>query len=104
MGRCGLTERQAALTSWHEYNLRVKGKEKEMQERWTLVRWQMWQHMLLSPNIKASNKPKTPQAFCRFAWEQEAESEVIEKAKQYRVTEAEKTELNRIISEWESKK
>lgn len=62
----------------------------------------MWQEMLLSPNIKPGHKPKTPQAFCRFPWEQTEAEELAEKAKQYRITPEEEAELNRILKEWEA--
>ena len=104
VGRCGLTEEQAARTGYHEYLLRVKGKDEELQERWALARWMMWQEMLLSPNIKQGHKPRTPQAFCRFPWEQSEAEELAEKAKQYRSTPEEVTELNRIMAEWEASK
>lgn len=64
----------------------------------------MWQEMLLSPNIKPGRKPKTPQAFCRFPWEQTEAEELAEKAKQYRITPEEEAELNRIMKEWEASK
>ena len=58
----------------------------------------------MSPNIKPANKPKTPQAFCRFPWEQTAAEELTEKAKLYKVTPEEVSELNRIMQEWEASK
>ncbi len=62
----------------------------------------MWQEMMLSPNIKPAHKPKTPQAFCRFPWEQSADEELAEKSKAYRITPEEEAELNRIMKEWEA--
>ena len=62
----------------------------------------MWQEMMLSPNIKPAHKPKTPQAFCRFPWEQSADEELAEKAKAYRITPEEEAELNRIMAEYEA--
>ncbi len=64
----------------------------------------MWQEMLLSPNIKPGHKPKTPQAFCRFPWEQSEAEELAEKAKKYKVTPEEVAELNRIMQEYEASK
>lgn len=74
----------------------------ESQERWALARWMMWQEMLLSPHIKPANKPKTPQFFCRFPWEQPEAEELAEKAKQFRITPEQEAELNRIMKEFEA--
>lgn len=60
VGRCGLTEKQAALTSMNEYKLRVEGDEKAQVQRWEVARWQMWYRTMLSPDIKSINKPKHP--------------------------------------------
>ena len=68
-----------------------------------MVRWMMWQEVLLSPNIKRHDKPKTPQAFCRFPWEESEEVEMAEKAKQYRITPEEEAELNKIFKEFEAR-
>lgn len=64
----------------------------------------MWQEMLLSPNIKPGNKPRTPQSFCRFPWEQPDAEALAEKAKAFRITPEEEAELNRIMTEWEASK
>lgn len=64
----------------------------------------MWQEMLLSPNIKQGHKPRSPQKFCRFPWEQSEEDELRQKAEEYRITPEEEAELNRIIKEWEASK
>lgn len=63
-----------------------------------------WQNLLLSPNIKPANKPKTPQAFYRFAWEQPTEDELRKKVQEYTVTPQEIEGLNRIFAEIERKK
>ena len=63
----------------------------------------MWQEILLSPNIKPGHKPRTPQNFCRFPWEQSEEDELKQKAQAYRITPEEEAELNRIIAEWEAR-
>jgi len=101
VGTCGLSEHEAALTSWTEFTLRLKGHEKETQRKWELARWMAWQTMLLSPNIKPGNKPKTPHAFCPFPWEELDNEALKKKADQCKVTEDEKNELNRIFAEIE---
>lgn len=84
--------------------MRLQGKDEDAKERWTIARWMMWQEMLLSPNIKAFNKPKTPQAFCRFPWEESTEEELKRKVEEYRITPEQEAELNRIMQEWEASK
>ena len=54
------------------------------------------------PYIKAHQKPKTAQAFCRFPWERPDQEELAEKAKQYRVTPEEEAALNKILMDWEA--
>lgn len=98
-----MTEDQAARTSWHEYELRRKGKDEEIHEHWSLIRWLAWQEMLLSPNIKPAHKPKTPLTFCRFPWEQPDQDELVEKAREYKVTPEEEVALNKILQDWEAK-
>ena len=63
-----------------------------------------WQNMMLSPNIKPVNKPKSPMAFCRFPWEEPEDDEIRRKAEKYRVTDEEIAELNRIFAEVEAAK
>ena len=64
----------------------------------------MWQEVLLSPNIKRFDKPKTAQAFCRFPWEESADDELKKKAEQYKITPEEEAELNKIFKKWEASK
>ena len=61
-----------------------------------------WQNVLLSPNIKQHNKPKSPQAFLPFPWEKPSDEELAEKAQKYRLTDAEVVELNKILETWEN--
>ena len=68
-----MTEKQAALTSFHEYILRFEGAEKKERSKWERLRWLEWHQTLLSPYIKPANKPSSPQAFMRFGWEKAKE-------------------------------
>ena len=99
-----MTEEQAARTSWREYDLRRRGLEKAQQEEWERLRWIAWQNVLLSPNIKSHNKPKSPRAFLRFPWEEPESEELKRKAEEYRVSPEEAAELNRIFQEIEAAK
>lgn len=99
-----MTERQAALTGWREYELRRKGLEQARREKWERIRWAAWQNVLLSPNIKGPSKPRTPRAFWRFPWEEPADEELRRKAADYRVSPEEAEELDRIFRELENRK
>lgn len=91
-----MTETQAGLTSFHEYKLRLEGFEKDRQERWEMKRWEMWQHILLSPNIKSGNKPKSPQAYMRFPWEKDPADEV--KPEDCTITAEVSDALNKLVN------
>lgn len=88
-----MTERQAGLTTMHEYRLRRDGYEKQMQERWELTRWQVWR--TIAPFCKRIGN--TPQAFQRFPWEESEGEERKRKAEQYRVTAGEADALNKLF-------
>ena len=96
-----MTEEQAARTSFREYILRRDGHERGLRQQWTIARWMAWRDVLLSPNIKAIDKPKSPQDFLRFPWEESKHTEMARKAEEYRVTDAEVAELNKIMEVWE---
>lgn len=70
VGRCGLTQVQAAQTSMTELRHLVEEANKQTQERWEIARWERWHALQLSPDIKPFNKPATPKAMMRFPWEE----------------------------------
>lgn len=92
-----MTEREAALTSYPEYLLRLNGKIEKDREKWELARWICWQQMLLSPNIKPGHKPNTAKGYCTFPWERETAEELKQKAAECRITPEQEAELNEII-------
>lgn len=92
-----MTEQQAALTSYPEYRIRLEAKMKREQEKWELARWILWQQMLMSPNIKPANKPKTAKGYCKFPWENESQEQIMQKAQQCKITPEQEAELNEII-------
>lgn len=98
-----MTERQAALTGWREYELRRKGHEEAAREEWERIRWKAWRDILLSPHIKRLDKPRSPKAFLRFPWEEPEDDELRRKAEDYRVSPEEEAELNRIFNELENR-
>lgn len=67
VGRCGKTIREAALTSYTEFELLAEGKRKEEQEEWERVRWMIYMDWAISPNLK--RRPHKPQDVIRFPWE-----------------------------------
>lgn len=99
IGRCGRTERQAALTGYHEYVRLREGKERELQEQYEVARWICFNMMMLSPNIKDFNKPKTLRSYAPFPWEQMTAEEAEEAKAKCGVSEEEAAELNRIFDE-----
>lgn len=95
MGIAGKSEKEAALTSMHEYRLLVEGHERKQRTQWEIARWQTWHEVLLSPNGCSGNKPKTPQALCRFPWEGEQPQET--QPQNTRVTQEEADILNEMF-------
>ena len=98
IGRCGKTEREAALTSRRGYELLVKGKDAELRERMELARWTVFHIYSQNPYIKPP-RAKTPQAYLSFPWETPTEAEVEQAAQSCHVSEAEAAELDRIFAE-----
>lgn len=88
-----MTERQAALTTMHEYNLRREGLEKKIQRDWELARWKVWR--TIAPFCKQIGQ--TPQVFHRFPWEESEAQERKRKADKYRVTEQQAEALTRFF-------
>ena len=99
IGRCGRTEREAALTGYHEYVRLREGKERELQEQYEIARWVCFNMMTLSPNIKPFNKPKTVQAYARFPWERPTVEEAEEMKRKCGVSEEEAEALNKMFDE-----
>lgn len=104
IGRCGRTEREAALTGYHEYVRLREGKERELQEQYEIARWVCFNIMALSPNIKPYNKPKTLQAYARFPWERMTVEEAEEAKAKCGVTDEEAAKLNQIFDEIHKRK
>lgn len=97
LGEMRYTERQAGLATAREiYELMRAWGERE-RGAWERTRWMAWQMMLLSPNIKPANKPRTVQDFMRLPWEKAEPTTVT--AERARVTEAERAALNAIFDE-----
>ena len=57
MGECGYTARQAAEVTFREYMYKFRAREKRAIEAWEVARWEVFQHIWLSP-IDNRHKPK----------------------------------------------
>ena len=99
IGRCGRTEREAALTGYHEYLRLREGKERELQEQYEVARWICFNMMKLSPNIKDINKPQTLRSYARFPWERPTVDEAEEMKAKCGVSQEEAEALNKIFDE-----
>lgn len=107
MGRCGMTQAQAARTSFTEFLLRRRGAEEAEHERWEIARWSAWHAYNLSPFLKPANRPKTPQDIVTFPWEDGAAKNRREKKvtrKMARITDAERDALNAIMKDFFKRK
>ena len=90
-----MTEREAALTTARQIQELMRAWNEGQHREWERTRWMAWQQMLLSPNIKQADKPRTAQAFMRFPWEQPEEIDM----ERIRVSEEEAAKLNAIFDE-----
>ena len=92
VGRCGKTIREAALTSYTEFELLAEGKRKEEQAEWERARWMIYMDWAISPNLK--RRPHKPQDVIRFPWEREDVPQIVTAEP---ITEAEITGLCEIF-------
>lgn len=95
VGQCGMTQRQAALTSVGEYLQRRDGYEKAQQLEWERCRWMAWG--IFSPFV-GKNRPRTPQQWVRFPWECGQSAPMI------RISESDEMTLNDIFNDFRARK
>lgn len=96
VGYCGMTQRQAALTSVGEYLQRREGWEKQQQLEWEKCRWVAWG--VFSPFV-GKNRPRTPDQWVKFPWEQKHKpTPMIE------INESETMTLNDIFNDFFERK
>lgn len=74
VGRCGKGVREAALTSFEEFELLAEGHRMREREEWERTRWMVFMEWSISPNLK--RRPHTPQDVIRFPWEKETTTDV----------------------------
>lgn len=92
-----MTERQAALTSYREYRLRLEGHEKEVRERMEVARWSCFMIYCQNPYIKPP-KAQTVISYYRFPWENEDLDGEVTKENCH-VSEEEQAKLDKIFNE-----
>lgn len=98
VGRCGKSEREAGLVSFHEYQLLLDGKEEEDRERRMLARWIAFRIYEMNPYIKPP-RAVTEKSYYRFGWEEMTEEEAKEAAARCIVTEEDNEKLNEIFDQ-----
>lgn len=97
LGEMRMTERAAGLATAREIQEMQRAWSEAQHREWERTRWLAWQQMMLSPNIKKTDKPRTPKAFMRFPWERDEMADV--RPEDIRVTPEQVAELNRIFEE-----
>lgn len=95
VGYCGMTQRQAALTSVGEYLQRRDGYEKQQQLEWERCRWMAWG--IFSPFV-GKNRPRTPMQWVKFPWEYNQPTSMVE------ITESDEKTLNDIFNDFAQRK
>lgn len=98
VGRCGKSEREAALTTRREYDLLVEGKAEEARARMEELRWLAFRIYKQNPYILPP-RAQTAQEFFRFPWEEPKAEEVQQKVAACTVTEDEAAILNKIFAD-----
>jgi hypothetical protein len=69
VGRCGMSQVQAARTSAIEIQHLIEGKNREQQELWEVARWVRWHDLMCNPYVKPGSRPATPKLMAPFPWE-----------------------------------
>ena len=93
-----MTEEQAGWTSYREFELRLKGYREAERNKWEIARWQMFIAMQMHPNIKKHHKPKSPQEWIPFEWENKRRERKAA-PKRCRVTKKEIDKLKEIFDQ-----
>ena len=106
MGRCGMTQKQAAMTGMTEYQQRLKGWERGQQEEWERARWLAWHQYNLSPFLKDGQRPKTAKDLQAFPWEEGGGKKLTKKQarKRAKITDAERAALDAIMKDFYTRK
>jgi hypothetical protein len=89
-----MTEREAAMTSIREFQLRLNGYKEHQQVEWDRASWTAFS--IFSPFVK--NGPKTPKAWVRFPWEKPKAIKAVV------ITEKKENQLNNLYMDFMSRK
>lgn len=90
-----MSQKKAAWTSVGEYLQRREAYEKQQQLEWERSRWIAYS--IFSPFL-GKNKPRTPQQWVKFPWENKPAAPMIE------ITESEHKALDDIFIEFKNRK
>lgn len=101
VGRCGMTQIQAARTSALELQHLIEGKNREQQELWEIARWMRWHDVMYNPYVKDGKRPATPQVMHPFPWEKPAREITPEDC---HISPEEVAALNKIFADIERRK
>jgi hypothetical protein len=74
----GKTELEARLTTFRQYYCLQKRHNEDLLERWRVARWEILNHISLSPNIPTSKKPKRVEDILRLPTDKKVRAEKIE--------------------------
>ena len=96
MGVCGKSEKEAALTTMKEYRLLLEGFDRKREVFWETARWMAFNDVMLSPNIKQFNKPRTLHQFHPFPWDAQERDVTAEDLK---VTPEQEAAFNAIVKD-----
>ena len=80
----------------HEYRLLMDGFEKKRRIFWEVARWEQFNQVRLSPNIKPFDKPQDLYAFQPFPWDPERPQIMPEQA---HTTEDERAAFAAVIAD-----
>lgn len=62
----GYSERDARFVTFKEYIAKRKYDNESNTRLWEIARWEIYNHILLSPDIKQGHKPRRPQDLLRL--------------------------------------
>jgi len=62
------------LTSYEEYCYLTEAAERKASQMWEIARWIEYHQTLLSPYLKAGQKPKKPSDVISFPWDKKNEA------------------------------
>ena len=60
VGHCGYTCEQVLDLTFRDYLHKREAYNQKVEQQWAMVRWEAWNHYILSPYIKPHQKPKSP--------------------------------------------